>query len=177
MCKTCKLDETKTTFYNCNPYECKACVYLSDKKRNAEKKNNPIYRCKVEGCDGIKIKRSGFCQRHLTALQLYGDPLACGEKPNKPGTGCLTANGYRKLSINNKPILEHRYVMEQYLGRKLLPTENVHHKNGVRDDNRIENLELWSRSQPAGKRVEDLVTFAKNILKLYDNKNPPTHNI
>jgi hypothetical protein len=57
--------------------------------------------------------------------------------------------------------------MEEYLGRKLEPGENVHHKNGVRDDNRIENLELWTTSQPYGYRVDDAVEEALATLRKY----------
>ncbi len=53
-------------------------------------------------------------------------------------------------------MLEHRYVMQETLGRPLEPYEKVHHINGVRDDNRSENLEIWKhKSQPSGVRSED----------------------
>jgi hypothetical protein len=58
--------------------------------------------------------------------------------------------------------------MSRMLGRPLRKGESVHHRNGVQNDNRPENLELWSRAQPAGQRVEDKVAWAKEILGLYD---------
>jgi hypothetical protein len=54
--------------------------------------------------------------------------------------------------------------MERILGRYLLPAESVHHRNGVRDDNRPENLELWTRPQPTGIRMNGAVAWAQEIL-------------
>lgn len=75
--------------------------------------------------------------------------------------------GYAVRSRNGKPETQHRVVMEQILGRKLRREENVHHINGVRDDNRIDNLELWNTSQPAGQRVQDKLAWAYEIIELY----------
>lgn len=62
----------------------------------------------------------------------------------KKGQPCLTKLGYLRIFVNGKRVLQHQYIMEQFLGRKLTKDERVHHINGIRTDNRIENLELMS---------------------------------
>jgi len=77
----------------------------------------------------------------------------------------IQGNGYVYVyapdhpSVQGKPfkrVAEHRLVMERLLGRALQPGENVHHKDGNRQNNTPENLELWIIPQPAGQRMADL---------------------
>jgi hypothetical protein len=81
----------------------------------------------------------------------------------------IDKHGYARLYVGEqKYVGEHRIVMEEMLGRPLLPGETVHHKNGQRSDNREDNLELWITYQPKGQRPADLVEYAKEILRRYD---------
>lgn len=96
-----------------------------------------------------------------------------GEKNCQWRGGRFETKGYVKVYAPDHPnatgryVLEHVKVMSEQLGRPLLPEETVHHKNGVKNDNRPENLELWSSNHPKGQRVEDLVEHAIRILQLY----------
>lgn len=103
--------------------------------------------------------------RHLNGDLLDNRPENL--RLEKLGKGCVNKQGYRCIFVKGVRVLEHRVVMGDLLGRPLLPSENVHHKNGDRLDNRIENLELWSTSQPAGQRVVDKLVWAREIISLY----------
>ena len=74
-------------------------------------------------------------------------------------TGRAIIGGYIYLRLPDNPmanangyVAEHRVVMAEKIGRPLLASESVHHLNAIRNDNRLDNLELWERSQPAGRR-------------------------
>lgn len=113
--------------------------------------------CSVGTCAGQVIARS-LCMRHYQRLRRNGR-VDLPANPTKPLTWTMSDNGYMVSRRGKKLISQHRLVMEEHLGRPLVGHENVHHINGIRHDNRIENLELWVRPQPCGQRPEDLAAW------------------
>ena len=166
-CSTCsyrrdklKFEENPPICLNCNHPAgfgqkglCGSCFYYAKES------------CAQNNCNRPKKYRDGYCGSHHNQIQRYGVTSDI-KKNRKAGEGNITKSGYKLLykpgypgSRSNGGILEHVYVMSEYLGRPLKKGENVHHKNGVKDDNRIENLELWVVMQPSGQRVKDLISY------------------
>jgi hypothetical protein len=122
--------------------------------------------CKAPGCRRAS-HTAGFCNKHYERVRRHGDPSVYFPKK---GICRYVSGGYvfvQDPSDGYKYHREHRVVMEAALGRKIRPEEDVHHRNGIRTDSRLENLELWSHSQPRGRRVEDKIAWCLEFLSKY----------
>lgn len=130
--------------------------------------------CEIPSCGRQRYAR-GLCATHYKRMLATGDARA--EEPiRSPGADGWVNHGYlvvcvppedRWLSYGETQMAEHRLVMARLLERPLEPDENVHHRNGDRQDNRAQNLELWTTSQPSGQRLDDKLHHALELLRRY----------
>jgi hypothetical protein len=146
--------------------------------------------CKIEGCQNILKKQDGhICQAHRSRYMRHKTYDLSPNWPNlKKGLPSITKLGYVRINVDGKRILQHRHVMEQYIGRKLHKDERVHHINSNRTDNRIENLQLYKNNgdhirehHPAiwklrKKNGEYSAEIIKNILDTIAQAPNPSQN-
>lgn len=131
--------------------------------------------CSEKACDKPIVNHKSLCNGHR-AQELKGldkTPLRNSKLlPGEWGSWYTSSSGYvhrNGLGPTGERVnqSQHRHVMESYMGRKLKGIENVHHLNGIKDDNRIENLELWEVAQVSGQRVRDKILEAYRVFELY----------
>lgn len=125
-------------------------------------------KCQVEECPRaarVSVHSiTGYCETHAknpNAAVTSGEAMI----NRSPEFWGKDKKGYLVKRIDGIDYRQHRMVMEGYLGRALLPGENVHHKNAIKTDNRIENLQLWQVSQPAGSNLLDTMEYMRWYLK------------
>lgn len=133
--------------------------------------------CSVAGC-GRPHKARGYCAAHYKRVLVHGHPKADEPVRRCDGNGHIS-HGYKQVSVPKElrhlsngatKIAEHRLVMALKIGRALSSDEHVHHVNGVRTDNRLENLELWSTAHPSGRRLDDLIEFCQAMIERYGDE-------
>lgn len=186
ICSTCSSEHQQPRSSLCLHCQRKAAsLRYSHRNRKALNEYAKHYREKNRLLVRKRIKRSKeenieyYKQRALERfIKKKGLPADYKRWKRGAGEGSITQSGYKVVTSQGHPnafdsrgrISEHTLVMTQHLGRPLHKGETVHHINGDRLDNRIENLELWYRSHPPGQRVDDKIAWAIDLLLKYGYK-------
>ena len=124
-------------------------------------------------CGRPEQAKSATCLACRSVAESENGNWKGGRTRHKAGYILARAPGHPRASGRSNYVFEHILVAEEPLGRYLCDGEPVHHRNGVRDDNRPENLELWTRPQPTGIRVSDAVKWAHEIIERYEGLAHP----
>ncbi len=145
-------------------FRCKRLFNASSRHKSCPRCRKNLDKIPCPSCGVMKQRKSVLCRACFVKSKQY--PFSKKKHLSKDGYLYVYHRDH-PYSDKSGRVYEHRIIMEQELGRYLHPFENVHHKNGIRSDNRPDNLELWIKVQPTGGRVKDIVKWAKEILSLY----------
>lgn len=171
------------------PQVCKQCGREFVSRHKQARCSNKCRSASQKGVLRVKRKsrRCEWCKKWFRPRKASQPPKCCSKRcsydlgntkrglsgdknPNwRGGVAPHGTSGYVRQYVPGRGAnLQHRVVMESIIGRPLLTNEQVHHKNGKRDDNRPDNLELWVKKQPPGQRVQDLLAYARQIIAIYE---------
>ncbi len=167
ICSNCLQENMRPRANLCK--ECYSRIYREANKKSCQLRSKNSYLKNPEKY--LKKRREGYRKKRGIPLD---DPFV----KRKAGEGNIDYQGYKTITKRGHPnqmdskgrIREHIFVMSEHIGRPLFKNESVHHKNGDRLDNRIENLELWDKGQPPGQRIEDKVKWYIEFLNLHGYK-------
>lgn len=158
---------------------CQACYHMGRVSANRRRLEKVCQQCGStfeihHAVERRKDRHAGkFCSRACSWKSQEGPRKTIHNTHDGPAKR-KTSSGYIEIYCSDHPtvlekasrgikakrwIPEHRLVMEKQIGRTLLDGETVHHKDGNRSNNDPSNLELWSKPQPTGVRVSDLISY------------------
>lgn len=119
-------------------------------------------KCLISDCFRTDIIARFLCSKHHSYYKKHNNLDKFPLMQRKHGTGSITNYGYKRIYINGKRTLEHRFLIEKIIGRQLKTGEIIHHKDGNRLNNSLSNLELLN------SQSDHITHFHNNRPRIFD---------